>query len=122
MPDWIGHGDLLEYFFYYKNRNNCAASARKLLQLADFFKNNELTNSLINEQLIPNLSIENSFAVLEDSYQKLTTSKEQIEKSWFDLFLISIDNVSKNLNIYVKKNLTKLKHTNKKLLEEIIER
>lgn len=123
MPDWINQSDLLEYFFYFKNKSahSFPIQARKIIQIADFFENEYLIEDIIKYELEPNLNLENALSLLEDSFQKLT-SGDDIGKYWFDFFLIVMDYVAQNLFYYVENELSKIKHMNKKLLEELIER
>lgn len=125
LPDWISQTELLEYFFYFKNfsAHNFSIQARKLLQIADFFDNQELIQVLIKNEILPYLNVDNSLQLLEDSFQKLSCSNDfERVKTWYDLFIAAVDMVAGNFDFHIVNHYNKMKHLNKKLLEEIIEK
>lgn len=127
MPDWINTSDLLEYFFYFKNSNSHSFSikARRLLQIADFFENENLIENLINNELIPYLSNENALVLLSDAFEKLNEAGEDqndLQSCWFELFVCSVNYVSEHLLFYIENKFSDVKIFTKKLLEEIMEK
>jgi hypothetical protein len=85
--------------------------------------------NLIKENIIPNFDYSNVIDYLENSYLKLSSSKENslpVNISWFELFIKSIEFVSKNIIFYLTSEnsgyLQKLCGLNKKILEELIDK
>jgi len=128
MPVWITSNENLEYFFYSKNLENMSRrtytiSARKLLQIADFFNNPYIISQVINNEIIPTIKFENAMLFLEDSFEKLTKGQgTEIYNSWFQLFYSSIDFISKNFLYFLNTSIESLVLINKKVLGEIIEK
>ncbi len=128
MPNWITSNEVLEYFFYAKSHEDCnftfSIPNRKLLQIADFFNNEELVAKIVKYEIIPSITFENGLLFLEDSYEKLTKGEagEIIDNCWFDLFYGSIDYISKSFLNYLNHESEKLKLFNKKVLGEIIDK
>ena len=94
-----------------------------LLQISDYFHNEDFNIKFINEIILrhnyDNIIIE----LLDYSYKKLSlnSQKEQVNSAYFDLFYQSLENISKNEKI-VLENLDKIKYLDQKIIDEIIEK
>ena len=131
MPRWISIEDFTNYLNITKFgiENNSVFTFNKLLILSDFFENNEFVGKLVKENIVPNFDYSNVIDYLENSYLKLSSSKENslpVNISWFELFIKSIDFVSKNFVFYLNPDnseyFDKLKGLNKKILEELLDK
>ena len=131
MPRWISIEDFTNYLNITKFgiENNSVFTFNKLLLLSDFFENNEFVGKLVKENIVPNFDYSNVIDYLENSYLKLSSSKENslpVNISWFELFIKSIDFVSKNFVFYLNPDnseyFDKLKGLNKKILEELLDK
>ncbi len=124
MPEWINTNDLMEFFFYFKNKttHNFTMELHKLLQIAFFFQNYDMINDVIYKEVIPRLKNDNSILYLESSYAKLSNKSETVEQGWFDLFVTALDHVSKNFLVHLNIHYEQLLKVNNLLLEELIEK
>jgi len=131
MPRWISINDFNIYLNIIKNGTeyNSVFTYNKLLLLSDFFENNDFVEKLVKENIIPNFDLSNVIDYLENSYLKLSSSKENslpVSISWFELFIKAIDFVSKKFVFYLNPEnsilLDKLSLLNKKILEELIDK
>ena len=124
VPEWIAYNDLMEYFFYFKNKttHNFKIQIHNLLRIAIYFQNTELTKHIIYKEVIPKLKNNNTIVYLELSYTTLSNKKQEVDRSWFDLFVTSLDHISKNLLTHLNLNYHKLIKVNSLLLEEIVEK
>lgn len=119
VPEWITESNLSEYFLYQSNENNknLSINIKKLLVIADYFNNQILVKKIINNEIIPYLNVDNTLEFLEESYVKL-----KLNSNWFDLFYASLKSAATNFTFYLDNEYEKIKHLNKKILEEIIEK
>jgi len=124
MPDWILYNDLMEYFFYFKNKttHNFTIEMHKLLKISLYFTNNDLIRDIIYKEVIPKLKNNNSIRFLESSYEQLSSSAQDVDPVWFDLFVSSLEHVSRNFLMHLNMNFKALSNVNNLLLEEIIEK
>ncbi len=124
MPEWFNSSELLEYFFYYRNRTltNFSIEVKKLLQMGFFFQNEPLVRVIVKKEVIPNLNKENALVYLNESYNKLSCNSQNLDQVWFDLFVVCLDFVSKNFLYYMNIQYETLLEANSLLLEEIIEK
>lgn len=131
MPRWISINDFKEYLNIIKHgiESNSIFTYNKLLLLSDFFENNEFVEKLVKENIVPNFDYSNVIDYLENSYLKLSSSKENslpVNISWFELFMKAIEFVSKNFIFYLNTEnseyFDKLAGLNKKILEELLDK
>ena len=94
-----------------------------LLQISDYFNNEDFNIKFINEIILRHKYDNIIIELLDYSYKKLSlnSQKEQINSAYFDLFYQSLENISKNEKI-VLENLDKIKYLDKKIIDEIIEK
>ncbi len=131
MPRWITIHDFKTYLSIIKQgiESNSVFTYNKLLLLSDFFENNDFVEKLVKDHIVPNFDFSNVIDYLENSYLKLSSSKENslpVNISWFELFIKAIDFVSKNFVFYLNMEnsefLDKLNGLNKKILEELLDK
>jgi len=131
MPRWITIQDFKTYLSIIKQgiEYNSVFTYNKLLLLSDFFENNDFVEKLVKDHIVPNFDYSNVIDYLENSYLKLSSSKENslpVNISWFELFIKAIDFVSKNFVFYLNSEnsefLEKLIGLNKKILEELLDK
>lgn len=122
MPGWLSSDNIIEFFLYINDEaNNFNMSVRKLLFIADFFDNQKVVCKIIKNEIIPNLSTDDSLLFLEDSFTKLNIPSEN-NQIWFDLFYACLMAVEKDFQFLLEKDFDKISKINKEILEEIIEK
>lgn len=129
MPSWISVEDLSTYIMIFQNGNDYISEytdITKLLRTSEFFENESFSYSLLNEIIIPRLSIENSLNFLMVGYEKLSEASKNnndVDNIWFDFFIKCLDIVGKNLNYYLKKGkFEEIRKFDSKILDELYEK
>ncbi len=123
LPKWILTNDIIEYFLYINDEAiNFNLSVRKLLFIADFFENQIVICKIIHNDIIPNLSKDDSLLFLEDSYTKLNSGLERNNCVWFDLFYSCFRVVEMEFQYFLENEYDKIILINKDILEEVIEK
>lgn len=120
LPNWISRENLIEYFNYVKNSGKKVFSYNfiSLLKISSFFNNNELTKTIIIQDIIPSISFNNAMPFLEVSFDFLTTNEPN--QSWIELFVTCLDYISNSLTLYLIHDRKKIYNLNSKLQNEII--
>lgn len=123
LPGWINSQNLEEYFLYIKDEiSSFNLSERKLLYIAEFFDNSEIMKRIIYTDIIQSIDFTNALSFLEDSFNKITSSSNEMSACWFDLFYMCISFIQSNFEQYLEKEYILISEINSSVLEEIIEK
>ena len=131
LPNWIYHENIIEYFHYVNiHSSNKTKSTLQtfsynytsIIKVSEFFKNDNITSYIIINELITNISFSNAMDYLEMAFDYLTVGYDEPKHFWLELFVKSIDYISKNLHSYLMSDGNKIRNLNNKLQHEIIEK
>ena len=134
LPDWIDIKSLKDYFTYVKlsyatneaeingSTSEMNFNFKKLIQLVNFFENEIILEHTIKMNIIPNISIENSVNLLNDTFAYyLAAKKKGMKNLWAGIIEILTNFIEENFQIFLNEiNNIKLKKLNKNLLENIV--
>lgn len=134
LPDWMDIKSLKDYFTYVKlsyasNEEEINGSIsemnfnfKKLIQLVNYFENEIILEHMIKMNIIPNISIENSVNLLNDTFAYyIDAKKKRMKNLWGGIIEILTNFIEENFTIFLNEtNNIKLKKLNKNLLENIV--
>ena len=130
LPDFITKNSLMDFLFLIKNglneidelSGNDPNKFLNLIKISDFFQNNVITIKIIKDIILKRINEVNAFDFLNFSYEKLkSNNNEEIDYCYFELFYRCLEIIGNDEHLFIK-NLDKIKHLDKKVIDELLQK
>ncbi len=130
LPDFITKNSLMDFLFLIKNglneidelSGNDPNKFLNLIKISDFFKNNVIAIKIIKDIILKRINEVNAFDFLNFSYEKLkSNNNEEIDNCYFELFYRCLEIIGNDEHLFIK-NLDKIKHLDKKVIDELLQK
>lgn len=127
LPEWIDPKYLMNYYRYIESNydHKEKINLKKIIQLANFFKAEQILRDIFHIRIIPNLNYDNSLSIILDAYRHCSSNdipNANIKNIWLNLFICVLEYVSKNFLIFLQRDYDKLLKLDCNLLDEILEK
>lgn len=123
MPKWIERNQLDLYFGILSNGKIPKLDynhTRKFIFVCEYFKNRDLINTVINENILPNLDKFSCLKILKDYLER--SDNEQTRHLYIDIIQKCFEIAAKNIFYLINNHQNELALLKQDSLEEIIER
>lgn len=123
MPKWIERNYLDLYFGILSNGKFPKLDfnhTKKLISICEYFKNYDLINTLVSENILTNLDKFSCLKILKDYLEKL--DNEHIRHLYIEVIQRCFEMASKNIFYLINNHQNELALLKQDSLEEIIER
>jgi len=123
LPKWIERSSLDLYFNVVSNlkfQKLDFNQIKKLTSICEYFKNFDIINTVISENILPSLDKFTCLKILKDYLEKL--ENEHTKHLYIELIQRSFETASKNIFYLINNHQNELALLKHDSLEEIIER
>ena len=130
LPNYINKSILMDFLFIVKNgigeledySLNNTNKFLNLIRISEYFKNEKTSVLIINQIIIKKVNEDNAFDFLDFSYERLnTTSNEELDNCYFELFYRCLEIIGNNEHLFLK-NIDRIKHLDKKVIDELLQK
>ena len=128
LPNYINKLILMDFLFIVKNgigeqEDYSSKNLNKylnLIRMSEYFQNEKISLLIINNIIIKKVNEDNSFDLLDFSFERLNTSlNEELDNCYFELFYKCLEIIGNNENLFLK-NINRIKHLDKKVIDELL--